>query len=260
MADHSEFRESRQFTADGAYRIVFDRPEQRNAFTPTLYGEIRRGVMLADGDPDVRCVVVEGSGGTFASGGDLKSLQRVLEDGRLAGYVAAFEDPLPYQAILDCTKPVIAKIDGLCLAGGLLIAASSDIAIATERSRFGMPEAKVGVADAFASSLLPAIVGLARARYLTLTGATITAAEAVDWGLILRAVPVDELEAAVAEVIEAIDLASPDSIAFYKSRLNDGHRSEARPAELFDLLRSPNAVEGLTAFVERRPPRWRPPS
>ena len=97
----------------------------------------------AQDDPDVRCVVLEGSGGVFASGGNLKSLQDVLanEVSGLAGYVEAFDDPLPYQAILDCSKPVIAKIDGLCLAGGCC----SSLRLTrnrTERSRFGLPEAR----------------------------------------------------------------------------------------------------------------------
>ena len=111
----------------------------------------------------------------------------------------------------------------------------------------------------FRSSLLPSIVGLARARFLMFTGATIGAAEAADWGLILKVVPRQRLEHEVDEIIEMLTLASPDSIAFYKRRVNGPLGRQARPADLYDLIRSPNAREGVAAFVDKRTPRWMPP-
>jgi enoyl-CoA hydratase/carnithine racemase len=243
---------------NGVYRIVFDRPSHRNAFSPTLYGEIKRGVLMGEGDPEVVCIVIEGSGGSFGAGGDLKVLLDILDeprDERLASYIAAYHDTTPIGPMLECTKPIVSKIDGMCYAGGLLVALASDIAIASEGSTFGLPEAKVGLSDRYSASLLPRAIGLTRARYLTFTGELIDARKAEDWGLILGVVPAEELENEVQRVLGLLRRSSPDAIRMYKHSFNrDIHGENAM--DFYRNLHSFNAQEGLRAFGERRAPIW----
>jgi enoyl-CoA hydratase/carnithine racemase len=162
-----------------------------------------------------------------------------------------------FRAILGCPKPVVAEIDGVCVAGGTLLAAAADIAIATRRSRFGIPEARVGLADGISCALLPPLIGLARTRYLTLTGATIDAATAEAWGLVVRVVEDgDALAAAVAGVTAELRRASPSARTLYKRELNRG--VEVPSAQmLIESATGPDGREGLSAFVEKRDPQWR---
>lgn len=246
-------------TVDGPiYRIALCRPEKMNALTPTLYGEIRAGVLAACGLPEVRVIVIEGTDGVFAAGGDLKHFRELLRlppDERMVAFNDSYDAPLPFQTILDCPKPVIAKIDGYCLAGGTIIAAAADVAIASDRAVFGIPEGRVGLADPFAATLLPAAVGLSRARYLMMTGRQIDAATARDWGLIIETVAPDELESAVQEIVDAIVGLSPEAQRGYK-RSSTRALPRMNPLEIVEVALTANGTEGLSAFSEKRSPEW----
>lgn len=252
--------ESEQGAEGNLWRIRLCRPEKMNALTPQLYGEIRAGVLAGTGHPDVRAIVIEGSGGTFAAGGDLKVFLELLAlppDERMVAFNDGFDVPLPFQSILDCPKPVIAKIDGFCLAGGTIIAAAADIAIASNRAVFGIPEARVGLADPFAATLLGASIGLSRARYLMLTGRRIDAATARDWGLVAEVVAPDDLEREVLSVVADVAKLSPESLRGYK-RSSVRTLPRMNPLEIMEAALSPNGTEGLAAFSAKRPPEWGP--
>lgn len=248
-----------QWLDDGVYTIRLRRPEKRNALSPELYHEIKLGVLRATGLADAEVVVLEGSGGAFAAGGDLGVFLGLLElppEEFLPAYTQSFVEPLPFRVILECPKPVIAKIDGVCVAGGLVMAAAADIAIATTASTFGVPEARVGLADPFCATLLPLSIGLARARYLLMTAAMIDARTAAEWGLILRAVEPDELDRSVAEVIDQLRRTSPEARRAYKGVANGAVPHMSADAVLRPVM-TENGREGLAAFVEKRPPQWR---
>ena len=250
-----------EHTVEGpVYRIKMRRPEVLNALSPTLYGEVRAGILAGLGHPEVRVIVLEGCDGVFATGGDLKLFRDLLElppEERLLAFNDGFDVTLPFQPMLDCWKPVIAKIDGWCLAGGTIMAAAADIAIATDRSVFGIPEGRVGLADPFAGTLLPAAIGLGRARYMLLTGARVDAATAEQWGLILRSVAVDGLDDAVQEVVDALIRIAPESQRTYK-RSSLRALPRMNPMEIMEAALGANGLEGLSAFGEKRPPEWQP--
>lgn len=240
------------------YRIQLCRPDKMNALTPKLYGEIRGGVLAACGLPEVRVIVIEGSDGVFAAGGDLKHFRRLLElppDERMVAFNDSYDMPLPFQTILDCPKPVVAKIDGYCLAGGTIIAAAADVAVASDRAIFGIPEGRVGLADPFAATLLPAAIGLGRARYLMMTGRQIDAATARDWGLVVNAVAPDDLENEVQGIVKAITGLAPEAQRGYK-RASTRTLPRMNPLEIVEVALTPNGTEGLSAFAEKRPPKW----
>src|SRR5580658_3725048 len=171
---------------------VIDRPGARNALTPAMYFGIKQAVRLVNTDPDLAALIITGTGDVFAPGGDLGG--RAEPGDRLPeglGY-----DVLPFGAIRDSRAPVIAAVNGICQAGGLLIAMMADIAVVSDRATFRVPELLRGITDATYAAALPAHVGMAVARDLLLSGRTFDAAEAQRIGLIARVVPHDELRSA----------------------------------------------------------------
>jgi enoyl-CoA hydratase/carnithine racemase len=236
--------------------IQVQRPNARNAFSPEVYASVKRGVTLAGAREDVRTVVLRGTPGAFGVGGDLSVFLGLLNSGReqfLTHFESMYDDPLPFRAILDCPKPVIAAVDGLCVAGGMLIAACADVTVATPRSTFSIPEARVGLADGIAAAVLPAIVGQARARYLLLTGSSIDAATAAEWGLVTSIV--DDLPAEVQRILDELRRCSPHAQASYKRMLNQSIAlPSARP--LMQSAVDGDGHAGLRAFVDKRPPPW----
>lgn len=236
--------------------IQVDRAQVRNAFSPEVYDSVKRGVTLAAARQDIRAVVLRGTPGAFGVGGDLSIFLGLLDEGReafLTKFESHYDEPLPFRAILDCPKPVVAAVDGLCVAGGMLIAACADVTIATPRSTFAIPEARVGLADGIAATVLPAIVGQARARYLLLTGATIDARTAADWGLVTAVV--DDLPTEVDRIVDELRRCSPEAQASYKRMLNQSIAiPSARP--LMQSAVDGDGRAGLRAFVDKQPPPW----
>ena len=251
-----QFEELRYSVEDGTARMRLDRPEQLNAFSSNLYGEIRWAMRAAAEDDGVDVVVITGTGRAFATGGDLKeTLSRLGSDDPLSMY--AFYDNLPWAAIRECPKVVVAAVNGLCLAGGLITAVCADIAIAAESARFGFAEGTVGIADAMAPALLHARVGTAKLKYLLLTGQLIDAAEAERIGLVTEVVPDDRLTARVDEVIGELRSTSPVSRSLFKQYVNE-HTPLPSTHGGLPAFRSPEVIEGLRAFADRRPPDYRP--
>jgi enoyl-CoA hydratase len=248
-----------QELAGQVYRIKIDQLEKRNALNPAVYREIKEGVLRASGSDEARIILIEGHPGSFAVGGDLKLLLEITKlppAERTLAYSQAYDEPLPFQSILDSPKVVVAKIDGLCLAGGLVLASVADIAIASENATFGVPEGLVGLADPFCSSLLPLTVGLSRARYLMLTAKRIDAATALDWGILQQVVTRDALEQATAELIADILKVSPLAQAAYKESSN-AFVPRMNGLKVCDVAFTAIGQEGLQAFSDKRPARWR---
>lgn len=252
-----EFEQLRYSVDDGVARLRLDRPEHLNAFTSQLYGELKWAMRRAAADDGVDIVVVTGTGRAFATGGDLKeSLARLESGDPLSMY--AFYDNLPWQEVQDCPKVVVAAVNGLCLAGGLITAMCADIAVAVESARFGFAEGKVGVADAIAPALLHGRVGTAKLKYLLLTGKIIDAGEAERIGLITEVVPDDRLEARVTEVIAEVRSTSPVSRRLFKQYVNS-HTPVPAGHGGVPAFASPEVLEGLRAFADGRSPGYRKP-
>lgn len=174
---------------------VIDRPSARNALTPAMYYGIKRAVALVNSDPDLGALILTGIDDVFAPGGDLGGRS---ERGETTPDVTG-ADVLPFLAIRDSQAPVIAAINGICQAGGLLIAMLSDIAVASDRATFRVPELLRGIPDATYAAVLPAHVGVAVARDLLLSARRFDADEAVRLGVVSRVVPHDELRAAARD-------------------------------------------------------------
>ncbi|HET9528960.1 MAG TPA: enoyl-CoA hydratase/isomerase family protein, partial [Blastocatellia bacterium] len=173
--------------------IVLNRPDALNALSLELYGELGDAVIEASKDPEVQIVVITGAGRAFSTGGDLKQGDRVnRDDPRLFAEVSN----RMLKAILESEKIVIAKVNGITQAGGLLVVAACDLAIASDRATFKCPEALVGLWEPYGPALLVPQIGIKRAKQMLLTCESVSAAEAERIGLINRVVAHEGLDAA----------------------------------------------------------------
>jgi enoyl-CoA hydratase len=230
---------------------VIDRPHARNALTPAMYFGIKRAVRLVNTDPELHALIITGTGDTFAPGGDLGGRAEPGDDPVPTGMT---HETLPFTAIRESVAPVISAVNGICQAGGLLIAMMSDIAVVSEQATFRVPELLRGIVDATYAAVLPAHIGMAQARDLLLSARKIDAAEALRIGLVSRMVPHDRLRAAAREILAT----APDARAHVKRMLNENYAPIDYQTMFWSLEHSPEPREGMRAFMEKRQPNWVP--
>ncbi|WP_406330921.1 enoyl-CoA hydratase family protein [Streptomyces sp. NBC_00203] len=228
--------------------LTLDSPDNRNALSAVLVGELADGLTRCGKDSDVRAIVLTHTGNTFCAGADLRDPPH---PDALVGLL---------RQIVELRKPVLARVTGHVRAGGLGLLGACDIAAASAEATFAFTEVRIGVAPAVISlPLLPRTDPRALARYY-LTGERFDAAEAVRTGLLTATG--DDVDAVLAPVLDGLRRASPQGLAETKQLLT------AKVLETFDrdaadltalsarLFSSAQAREGMTAFLERRDPAW----
>ncbi len=207
--------------ADAVATIMFDRPDALNAITPTMLDELNDAAGNAAGDPSVRVIILTGAGRAFSAGVDLKALgERELADGKVGDIL-----DLPARhltaTLSTMSKPVIAAVNGFCFTGALELALACDVIVVADEAKLGDTHAKFGLRPTWGmSQRLPALVGPARARYLSYTARTFTGTEAADWGLAALAVPRDDLAEAVSALADEMKANSSESFVAYKDLFN----------------------------------------
>ncbi|MFH1605424.1 MAG: enoyl-CoA hydratase-related protein, partial [Pseudomonadota bacterium] len=222
-----------------------------------LVNELDAHLASALDDAAVRCVVLTGNGPAFCAGADLKSPPGQVVDGR-SGVTLA--DVLV--RIQDAPKPVIAAVNGAAFAGGLGLVAASDIVVAVDDALFSFSEVRIGVIPAVISVVCLPKLGIHQGMKLFLTGERFSGAQAVDLGLVHRAVPKAQLEVAVQAEIDMLRLGGPNALAECKRlvrRVPYLPRDEAlRLTSEWSVrtFRSAEAAEGMAAFREKRQPAW----
>ncbi|MBV1691317.1 enoyl-CoA hydratase/isomerase family protein [Novosphingobium sp. G106] len=235
---------------------IIDRPNARNAFTPAMYFGIKQAVRRVNSDKDYRALIITGTGDVFAPGGDLGG--RYEEGDRHVPQGLTYET-MPFIAVRESQAPVISAVNGICQAGGLLIAMMSDIAVISERASFRVPELLRGIIDATYAAVLPIHVGMAQARDLLLSARKIDAAEAHRIGLVSRICKHEDLEAEARKAAIEVLQTAPECRAHVKRMLNQQYAAIDFET-MFVSLMSPNseAREGMNAFMEKRQPNWIP--
>lgn len=233
-------------------RCTIDRPAKRNAMTAAMYFGIRVAVRITDDDPDLAGLLITGVGDVFAPGGDLsqRSDDQWMDLERLL-----YMDVTPFEILRQATKPVVSAVNGICQGGGLVIAMLSDMAVVSERATFRVPELFRGIADTNYAQLLTRHIGVARARELMFTGRTLTAAEAVEWGLISRVVSHDSLLDEATTVLTTICRTAPEARNDVKEVFDQYYGLFDRGA-MTRSLRGPEPIEGYEAFIAKRSPSW----
>jgi enoyl-CoA hydratase len=256
--------------ADGAATLTMDSPHNRNALSTRLVTELRQGLVDAAADPAARAVVLTHTGGTFCAGADLAEASPATGDETAAGAgtggLAALANARTQsmigllRAILELPKPVVAQVDGHARAGGMGLIGACDIVIAGPSCTFALTEARLGLAASVVSlTVLPRLTSRASGRYF-LTGGKFGPQEAARLGLVTIAT--DDTTEATASVIGQLRLASPQGLAESKALttaaiLAEFDRSaDSLAAQSARLFASEESMEGMSAFLQKRRPRW----
>jgi enoyl-CoA hydratase/carnithine racemase len=236
--------------------ITLDSPANRNALSRQLVAELRDHLGAADSSDDVRVIVLTHTGGTFCAGADLAE---AVEVGMEAGTRSLLS---LLRMVAELSTPVVAVVRGHVRAGGVGLVGACDLALVTEESTFAFTEARLGLTPAIISLTTLSRLGERDAARKYLTGETFSGAEAARCGLVTSACAAAELDAAVDALVAQLGHVSPQGLRETKALLNRDllARMAAEGEDLVGLsarlFASEEAREGMTAFRERRPPRW----
>jgi methylglutaconyl-CoA hydratase len=244
-------------SARGVMTATLADEESRNALGPDLVQGLRDAIAAANADAKIRALVVTNTGSTFCAGANLKQRSASSQRGSGSG---GFEELL--NEIQTSPKPIVGRIAGHVVGGGNGLAAALDISIASEDVKFGFSEVRLGVAPAIISVVCLPKMRQAEAMEAFLRGHRFPAARAAELGLITRAVPAAQLDAAVEEVLSDLRKGGPRALGFAKRLVHEVPRMTAKDAFQWaaslsnDLFASDEAREGMAAFLQKRDPAW----
>jgi enoyl-CoA hydratase len=238
--------------------VRLNRPQALNALNVTLMDELLGAVEAFDADAGVGCILITGSDKAFAAGADIKEMaDKTYIDIFRADYTA------DYERLTRVRKPVIAAVAGFALGGGCELAMMCDFIIAADTAKFGQPEIKLGIIPGIGGTQrLTRAVGKAKAMDLILTGRMMDAAEAERSGLVARVVPAASLMEETMKVAETIASLSQPSLLAAKEAVNRSFETSLAEGVRFErrvfhaLFATKDRKEGMTAFIEKRPPRF----
>ncbi|MEM8627603.1 MAG: enoyl-CoA hydratase [Pseudomonadota bacterium] len=253
---------------DGRVRwITMNRPDARNALSLAMLAALDDAIAAAGADAGTHVIVLAAAGPVFCAGHDLKELTQARghDDKGQAFFTVTMERCAALmQNIVRCPKPVIAAVQGTATAAGCQLVATCDLAVASEGAKFATPGVHIGLFCSTPMVALSRNVGRKQAMEMLLTGVPISAAQAVNDGLINRAVPAVQLNETVADLAETIASKSPRTVkigkeAFYRQAempLAEAYKLTAQVmvANMLDA----DAKEGIDAFIEKRPASWQP--
>lgn len=251
----------------GVARVTLNRPEVRNAFNAELIGELQAVFASLAGEPPdaLRAVVLAGNGRSFCAGADIEWMRGSLELSLEENEADASRMAEMFATIDACPVPVVARIQGAALGGGMGLCAVADSVVATADATFGFTETKLGILPAVIAPFVIAKVGESAARRLFPGGERFGAHRAAEIGLVHEVV-VDEagLDIRVGQIVDEILSAGPTAARTAKATIRDLRGAPAEVARRMTVERiarqrtSPEGQEGLSAFLEKRPPSWRP--
>jgi methylglutaconyl-CoA hydratase len=248
---------------DGVVRLTLNRPAIHNAFDDRQIAELTAALGELSLDDAVRAVVLTGAGSSFSAGADLNWMRRTstyveAENLRDANALAAL-----MKALYELPQPTVARVNGAALGGGTGLVACCDVVVAGESALFGTTEVRLGIIPAVIGPYVIAAIGPRQARRLMLTGERITAYEAAKIGLVHEVVPSDQLDAAVERILGHLLKGGPRALAAAKrlvrdlaGRPMDQGLIEDTARRIAALRATPEAREGVGAFLEKRKPGW----
>jgi enoyl-CoA hydratase/carnithine racemase len=244
---------------DEVLHLSLNRPEKRNALSHALLHRLHQVLQEIPSDPRVRVVVIGGSGSAFCAGHDLGEMVGCSEDSYRALFALCSRVMQQFRSL---PQPVIARVHGLATAAGCQLVAACDLAVAVDSATFATPGVKIGLFCTTPMVPLVRTVPPRAALEMLLTGKAISARQALDWGLVNRVVPSEQLDSAVKELADAICSFSPQTIrigkrAFYDQLALDENGAYQQATEVMThnaLCR--DAQEGMRAFLDKRRPIW----
>ena len=241
-------------------QITLNNPEKRNALSLNMLHELDKALDLVEGSSDIRAVIVKAEGTAFSSGHDLTEM---VDRGK-SEYAELFRSCSQFmQRIQQLSQPFIAQVHGVATAAGCQLVAACDLAVAEEGARFGTPGVKIGLFCTTPAIPLVRVVGRRRALEMLLTGRLISADEALEFGLVNRVVPLEQLETETLSLAEEIAKASLVALgtgkrAFYAQiNLADAQAYDLGSEVMVSNLFTEDAKEGIGAFLQKRKPVWK---
>lgn len=244
-----------------ALHITIDRPDRRNAINPEVVRGIATALRSAESDESVQVVVLTGAGEkAFCAGGDLGGM---TADSRVGQHLERTEVGELFKLMRSSRLPIVARVNGHALAGGFGLMLACDLVVAAEHAAMGTPEIDLGLWPFMITAVIQRDLPRKVALDLMLTGKRITAAEGERWGFVNRVVPAPDLDVAVDVLVAQLSSKSSLIAALGKCSF---YRAEDMPFDpsidylagmLTVALQSEDTVEGVTAFLEKRPPEWK---
>ena len=243
--------------------VWLNRPDVRNAFNETSIAELTHAFKALDADASVRAVVLAARGVAFCAGADLNWMKKMAGYSREENLADAAGLAAMLRAIHDCSKPVVARVQGDCYAGGMGLATACDIVVAADAANFCLSEVKLGLIPATISPYVIRAMGAQAARRYFITAERFSAAAAQRMGLVHECVPADALDDTVAGLLKSLLAASPDAVTAAKRLVNDVAGQSLTDAlvqdtvvRIADIRASEQGREGVRSFLEKRKPSW----
>jgi enoyl-CoA hydratase/carnithine racemase len=247
--------------AHGVVRCTLDRPPL-NLLEPDTITALHDTVATLARDQSVRALVIGGAGRAFTGGMDvhvLRDLDVTSAKALISGLCAAID------AVHRAPFPVIAAVNGACLGAGFELALACDLRVAAANAMFGLPEVRVGVPSVIQAALLPPLIGPGRAAEMLLLGTSVSASQALQWGLVNRVVEAGGLEAAVDELLDALSRCAPGAVRLQKELIIRWRETDLPSAvqagvnAFATAYASREPREGAEAFLAKRAPRFEHP-
>lgn len=247
---------------DATAWITLNRPAVHNAFNALMITELTAAFRRTGTDPSVRVVILTGSGESFCAGADLNWMREIIR----YSFEQNLEESLALADLLgtihSLPKPTVARVNGTAIGGGTGLFSACDIAVASDRARFGLSEVKIGLVPAAISPYVIRRIGEGRAREFFLTGERFDAQRALEIGLVNSVAPHADLDAKIERLASLLLNSGPEAIVKCKELLRkvpamDFDQARKYTAEVIARLRvSAEGQEGMAAFLEKRKPRW----
>ncbi|WP_170442020.1 crotonase/enoyl-CoA hydratase family protein [Ruegeria arenilitoris] len=246
----------------GVATLTLNRPEKHNAMSAQMIAELTQAAAQLGETNDVRVVVLTGAGKSFCAGGDLGWMQAQMAADPETRFVEARKLAEMLNALNTLPKPLIGALQGNAFGGGVGMASVCDVAIGVDSLKMGLTETRLGLIPATIGPYVIARMGEARARRVFMSARLFDAAEAVELGLLARAVPADELDAAIEAEVQPYLSCAPGAVASAKALVRDlGPRIDDAVIDhtiraLVDRWETDEAHEGISAFFDKRKPSW----
>lgn len=248
---------------NGIATVVLNRPEVHNAFDPAMVEQLTRRLRELEAEPAVRCVVLRGAGKSFCAGADIEHMKKSATDTRSRNFRAAQHSARMFQTLNGLRKPTLAVVRGAVRGGGVGLVAACDIAVAARGATFRLSEVRLGIIPAMISPYLISAIGQRMARRYMLSGEEFDATEAYRIGLVHEIAEEKELDASIARLLAHLRAGGPAALAATKELVPLSAPAPLEPALVDETARriaairaTPEAQEGLAAFLEKRQPVW----
>ena len=256
-----------QVDRDGNATVVLNRPEVHNALDAEMGEQLVATLKKLEANPKVRAVVIMGQGDSFCAGADIGYMRKSANFSKKQNHDAALAQAKVYNTVYALQKPTVARVHGAVRGGGVGLVAACDIAIGSRDASFRLSEVRLGIAPVMISPYVVAAIGERQSRRYFLTGETFDAAEAWRIGLLHDLVEIGELNARIGNVLAELYCGGPKAIVFAKHQIAKvAHADigaeivEETARTIAEIRATPEAQEGLGAFLEKRRAAWVAPA